>query len=194
MDLENRKKTQSHDKNVFTVSFFNDIENNNLSKLDVSYIFSKFGSVRKIKYVQDGKVLVFYKEKQGAQKAMEIMECAQKYFFRPILYVKPKDKSETTQRTKINNSATMSGPFDFGQKIIPDPFQQIRLKKIKNMRKNHSILSPVFSTLEDPPKISPKYRQPFTAGLKFRGRGIQTRHSGPENLKKSRQKKPHEIK
>ena len=84
MELENRKKTQSNDKNVFLVSFYNDIENNNLSKLDVSYIFSKFGSVRKIKYVQDGKVLVFYKEKQGAQKAIEIMKCAKKYFTRPF--------------------------------------------------------------------------------------------------------------
>ena len=189
MELKNWNKIQANnDKNVFIVSFSNDIEKNNLSKLDVSYVFSKFGSVCEIHYVEHGRVFVSYTDKREAQKAMEIMKLvAHKYFFRPK-YVKPKDKSETTQRTKINNSATMSGPFDFGQKIIPDPFQQIRLKKIKNMRKNHSILSPVFSTLEDPPKISPKYRQPFTAGLKFRGRGIQTRHSGPENLKKSRQK------
>ena len=85
MELENRKKTQSHDKNVFLVSFYNDIENNNLSKLDVSYIFSKFGSVCEIKYVQHGRVFVYYKEKQGAQKAIEIMKCAKKYFTRPFI-------------------------------------------------------------------------------------------------------------
>ena len=79
-DLENWKKSQSNDKNFFIVSFFNDNENNNLSKNEVSYIFSKFGTVCKIKYVQNGEVFVYYKEKKEAQKAMEIMKCAKKYF------------------------------------------------------------------------------------------------------------------
>jgi len=165
---------------------------NNLSKLDVDYVFSKFGSVLEIHYVEHGRVFVAYEDKQDAKKAMDIMKLAQKYFLRPK-YIKPKDKSETTQHTtKMNkvsvsnfyqnqkNNLTMSGPFEFdlGAIIVPDPFQQERLKNIKKIKNNYY----TFSTRIGLPIISETYRQPFTAGLKFRGRGIQTRNTFKPNL------------
>ena len=70
-------------KNIYIVSFFNDIENN-LSRSDVNYIFSKFGSVFEIHYVEHGRVFVAYKEKQDADKAMETMKmCGKKQFLDP---------------------------------------------------------------------------------------------------------------
>ena len=185
MELQNGNTIKANGKNIYLVSFSNDIEKNNLSKLDVDYVFSKFGSVLEIHYVEHGRVFVAYKDKQDAKKAMDIMKLAQKYFLRPK-YIKPKDKSETTQRTtKMNkvsvsnfyqnkkSNLTMSGPFEFdlGAIIVPDPFQQERLKNIKKIKNNYY----TFSTRIGLPIISETYRQPFTAGLKFRGRGIQTR-------------------
>ena len=74
---------------------------------EVKQFGGQFGSVLEIHYVEHGRVFVAYKDKQDAKKAMDIMKLAQKYFLRPK-YIKPKDKSETTQRTTKMNKVSVS--------------------------------------------------------------------------------------
>ena len=75
--------------------------------LKLSNLEDSLALVLEIHYVEHGRVFVAYKEKQDAKKAMDIMKLAQKYFFRPK-YIKPKDRSETTQRTTKINKVSVS--------------------------------------------------------------------------------------
>ena len=77
MDLE--AKIQPNDGGFFVVTFFNQREKNFLTEATVNYIFSKFGPVAEIKYTENGRILISYQEKEGALKALKIMNMGTKY-------------------------------------------------------------------------------------------------------------------
>ena len=78
MDLE--IKIQANDRGLFVVTFFNELDpEKNLTEKAVKYIFSKFGLVSEIKYAKHGQVFIYYKEKEGALKALEIVNMGTKY-------------------------------------------------------------------------------------------------------------------
>ena len=73
-------KIQANDQGLFVVTFFNELNpEKNLTEPDIKYIFSKFGPVSEIKYVEHGRVFISYKEKEGALKAIEIVNMGTKY-------------------------------------------------------------------------------------------------------------------
>ena len=73
----------------FVVTFFNDWEKC-LTEPTLKYIFSKFG------HVTDSRVFIFYKEKQEALKALEIMNMGTK--FHVDIDRQPVKKNETEKR------------------------------------------------------------------------------------------------
>ena len=77
MDLE--AKIQPNDGGFFVVTFFNQREKNFLPEPRVKYLFPKFGTVVDIKYTEHGRVFISYKEKEGALKALEVMNMGRKY-------------------------------------------------------------------------------------------------------------------
>ena len=82
MDLE--AKIQPNDGGFFVVTFFNQREKNFLPEPTVKYLFSKFGPVVDIKYTEHGRVFISYKEKEGALKALEVMNMGTKYHVEAI--------------------------------------------------------------------------------------------------------------
>ena len=62
----------------FVVTFFNDWEKC-LTEPTLKYIFSKFGHATDVKYAAHSRVFIFYKEKQEALKALEIMNMGTKF-------------------------------------------------------------------------------------------------------------------
>ena len=76
---------QANAEGFYVVSFFNEQEKS-LTEPTVKHIFSKFGQVTEIKYVEHGPIFISYKEKKGAHKAMEILNMGTKY------HVKSADK------------------------------------------------------------------------------------------------------
>ena len=75
---ELRRAGYPRENGPFVVTFLNKIENN-LTKTDVSYIFSKFGPLSDIRYTEHGRVYVSYKEKEGAEKVCEVLNTGTKY-------------------------------------------------------------------------------------------------------------------
>ena len=76
MDLD--AKIQANAQGFFVVTFFNKQEES-LTEPNVKYIFSKFGQVSEIKFVEHGQVFISYKKKEEALKAFEIMNMGKKY-------------------------------------------------------------------------------------------------------------------
>ena len=70
---------QATDQGFFVVTFFNQREKNFMTEATVNYIFSKFGPVAEIKYTENGRILISYQEKEGALKALQIMNMGTKY-------------------------------------------------------------------------------------------------------------------
>ena len=95
MDLDS--KIQANAEGFFVVTFFNEQEKS-LTEPTVTYIFSKFGQVSEIKYVEHGRVFIFYKEKEEALKALEIMNMGSKYHVE--IEWQPVKKNETTENIK----------------------------------------------------------------------------------------------
>ena len=77
MDLE--AKIQPNDRGFFVITFFNRRGKNFLPEPTVKYLFSKFGPVADIKYTEHGRVFISYKEKEGALKALEVMNMGTKH-------------------------------------------------------------------------------------------------------------------
>ena len=88
---------QANAEGFYVVSFFNEQEKS-LTEPTVTYIFSKFGQVSEIKYVEHGRVFIFYKEKEEALKALEIMNMGSKYHVK--IEWQPVKKNETTENIK----------------------------------------------------------------------------------------------
>ena len=96
MDLE--VKIRANDQGLFVVTFFNELNpEKNLTERAVKYIFSKFGSVSEIQYTEHGRVLISYKEKEGALKAIEMVNMGTKY---RVETWQPVKKNEVVQSTK----------------------------------------------------------------------------------------------
>ena len=78
--MDSEIKIQANDRGLFVVTFFNELDpEKNLTEKAVKYIFSKFGLVSEIKYAKHGQVFISYKEKEGALKALEIVNMGTKY-------------------------------------------------------------------------------------------------------------------
>ena len=96
MDLN--RKIQANDQGFFVVTFFNERDREkNLTETTLKYVFSKFGQVSDIKYTEYGRVFISYKEKEGAFKALEVMNMGTKY--RVETDWQPVKKNETVQST-----------------------------------------------------------------------------------------------
>ena len=96
MDLD--VKIRANDQGLFVVTFFNELNpEKNLTERAVKYIFSKFGSVSEIQYTEHGRVLISYKEKEGALKAIEMVNMGTKYRVETWQAVK---ENEVVQSTK----------------------------------------------------------------------------------------------
>ena len=102
MDLDS--KIQANAEGFFVVTFFNEQEKS-LTEPTVKYIFSKFGQVSEIKYVEHGRVFILYKEKEEALKALEIMNMGSKYHVE--IDWQPVKKNETTEN--INSESYHPG-------------------------------------------------------------------------------------
>ena len=101
MNMENDldAKILANDQGFFVVTFFNELNpEKNLTETDVKYIFSKFGLVSEIKYAEYGRIFISYKEKEGALKAIEIVNMGTKYRIEPDW--QPVKKNEIVQSTK----------------------------------------------------------------------------------------------
>ena len=80
MDLDANRDIQPDERGFFVVIFFNELNpEKNLTRSDIKYIFSKFGPVSEIKYAEHGRNFISYKEKEGALKAIEIVNMGKKY-------------------------------------------------------------------------------------------------------------------
>ena len=80
MDLDANRDIQPDERGFFVVIFFNELNSEkNLTRSDIKYIFSKFGPVSEIKYAEHGRNFISYKEKEGALKAIEIVNMGKKY-------------------------------------------------------------------------------------------------------------------
>ena len=95
MDLD--AKIQANAQGFFVVTFFNKQEES-LTEPTVKYIFSKFGQVSGIKYVEHGQVFISYKKKEDALKAFEIMNMGKKYHVE--INSQPVEKNETSEGIK----------------------------------------------------------------------------------------------
>ena len=96
MDLD--VKIRANDQGLFVVTFFNELNpEKNLTERAVKYIFSKFGSVSEIQYTEHGRVLISYKEKEGALKAIEMVNMGTKY---RVETWQPVKENEVVQSTK----------------------------------------------------------------------------------------------
>ena len=96
MDLN--RKIEANDQGFFVVTFFNERDREkNLTETTLKYVFSKFGQVSDIKFTEHGRVFISYKEKEGAFKALEVMNMGTKY--RVETDWQPVKKNETVQST-----------------------------------------------------------------------------------------------
>ena len=95
MDLD--RKIEANDQGFFVVTFLNKREQN-LTEATLKYVFSKFGQLADIKYSEHGRVFISYKEKEGAFKALEVMNMGTKYHVETDW--QPVKKNETVQSTK----------------------------------------------------------------------------------------------
>ena len=97
--MDSEIKIQANDRGLFVVTFFNELDpEKNLSEKAVMYIFSKFGLVSEIKYAEHGQVFISYKEKEGALKALEIVNMGTKYHIETEW--QPVKKNEIAQSIK----------------------------------------------------------------------------------------------
>ena len=113
MDLG--RNIQANDQGLFVVTFFNKREQD-VTEATLKYVFSKFGQLADIKYSEHGRVFISYKEKEGAFKALEIMNMGTKYHVETDW--QPVKKIESVQSTKSEKE----DPFIYLQipKGIPD--------------------------------------------------------------------------
>ena len=95
-----RKAEYPQENGSFGISFINETENN-LSKKDVTYIFSKFGPVSGICYTENGRVYVYYQTKQAAEKACEVLNMGTKYHVE--ITAEAIFKANEDDTSKINN-------------------------------------------------------------------------------------------
>ena len=95
MDLDS--KIQANTQGFFVLTFFNEPEKS-LTERTIYYIFSKFGQVSEIKYVEHGQVFISYKKKEEALKAFEIMNMGKKYHVE--INSQPAKKNETAEGIK----------------------------------------------------------------------------------------------
>ena len=95
MDLG--RNIQANDQGLFVVTFFNKREQD-VTEATLKYVFSKFGQLADIKYSEHGRVFISYKEKEGAFKALEIMNMGTKYHVETDW--QPVKKIETVHSTK----------------------------------------------------------------------------------------------
>ena len=109
MDLD--AKIQANAQGFFVVTFFNKQEES-LTEPTVKYIFSKFGQVSEIKYVEHGQVFISYKKKEEALKAFEIMNMGKKYHVEINKSRKMKLQKASRLRKKI-----LSFTFTFPQSL-----------------------------------------------------------------------------
>ena len=110
MDLG--RNIQANDQGLFVVTFFNKREQD-VTEATLKYVFSKFGQLADIKYSEHGRVFISYKEKEGAFKALEIMNMGTKYHVETDW--QPVKKIETVQSTKSEKE---------------DPFIYLRIPKM----------------------------------------------------------------
>ena len=97
--MDSEIKIQANDRGLFVVTFFNELDpEKNLTEKAVMYIFSKFGLVSEIKYAEHGQVFISYKEKEGALKALEIVNMGTKYHIETEW--QPVKKNEIAQSIK----------------------------------------------------------------------------------------------
>ena len=112
--MDSEIKIQANDRGLFVVTFFNELDpEKNLTEKAVKYIFSKFGLVSEIKYAKHGQVFISYKEKEGALKALEIVNMGTKYHVEAQW--QPVKKIETVQSIKSEEE---------------DPFIYLRIPKM----------------------------------------------------------------
>ena len=110
--MDSDMKIQANGQGLFVVTFFNEPEKH-LTETAVKYIFSKFGLVSKIKYAEHGQVFISYKEREGALKALEIVNMGTKYHVEAQW--QPVKKIETVQSIKSEEE---------------DPFIYLRIPKM----------------------------------------------------------------
>ena len=112
--MDSEIKIQANDRGLFVVTFFNELDpEKNLTEKAVKYIFSKFGLVSEIKYAEHGQVFISYKEREGALKALEIVNMGTKYHVEAQW--QPVKKIETVQSIKSEEE---------------DPFIYLRIPKM----------------------------------------------------------------
>ena len=122
-------KIQANDQGFFVVTFFNELDpEKNLTEKAVMYIFSKFGLVSEIKYAEHGQVFISYKEKEGALKALEIVNMGTKYHV------------ETEWQTVKKNEIVQS------IKSEEDPFIYLRIPPFKK-RDGIQVITYIIKTL-----------------------------------------------
>ena len=127
--MDSDMKIQANGQGLFVVTFFNEPEKH-LTEAAVKYIFSKFGLVSEIKYAEHGQVFISYKEREGALKALEIVNMGTKYHVEAQW--QPVKKIETVQSIKseeedpfiylhlpkMGTDGTRDGTFVYIRKIL----------------------------------------------------------------------------